>query len=169
MKAGLCLVAILLASASGALEGAQSRTLLGGAVTLLVPAELVEQKPDDEDERPVDSTSMNFANQGLTTALSIGHEPQFALRPADLGTLVEALKQQFHYEKVLFSGIRRINGRDFAVIESENATGDAHYVIAVQTSWKGHLLYVTYQCTPPQDAHCVERGKAVVASIHLRD
>ncbi|HET9863929.1 MAG TPA: hypothetical protein VFP37_10835 [Steroidobacteraceae bacterium] len=164
----LIVLTTMAASPAFAADDMQPRRLLGGLVTLLVPADLVEQQRDEEENATGPWPSIAFGNADLSVALAAEHILQFELKPTDVGTLVDTLRRMFTNSKIIRSGIRRIGGFDFAVLEAEVAPPAYQYVITAQTSYADHLFFVTYTCTPDKDAGCADRGRRVIESIRLR-
>jgi hypothetical protein len=158
------------ARASEPIKPAATRTVLGGIVTLLLPADFTQQsaKPDDARSGPRDEEIVAYSTaQGAV--LGLGFDGM-KLKTSEIPTLVEANKAMYRYTRITFAGVKRINDTDFAVIEADVPAPDgkiSHRMIEAETSWSDRRFVVSYMCEIAKDAACADRGRQIVESIRL--
>jgi hypothetical protein len=152
-------VLLLLASGVGASD-MQSQRLLGGKVTIAIPATLASM--------PGDEGFNTFGTADENELVTVGIDRQMHLTPDMIGTELEALKYLYQHSTVTTAVVRKINGIDFAVLEASVATPEVSSMfLTAQTSYEGALLTVTYVCNHGPDPGCENRARRAIDSIRL--
>jgi len=164
----LMLVSVAVAQAA---EPLQSRVLLDGKVTMLVPNGLALMSDADKRERYPGRNAPAYVltNDDWSVNIAFDHK-QLSMKPTEVGELEGPMRQQLAGAKINASGVRKINGADFLVIDADvNMADDAklHNLIAV-TSLEGRMLVISYNCLLNFDAACGAIGPQLVGSIVLK-
>ena len=163
-------VLLLLASAAAAGQAAESRSLLDGKVTLLVPAGFA---PMSDEQRKLkypgdNAPALVLTDESTTVNIALDHKA-IAFPPEALKDAVEPMRQQFASAKLNDAGLRTINGHEFLVVDVVVTLPDGpnqnHIAL---TSFEGRILVISYNCMLDRDPQCGEFGKRVIDSIQLR-
>ncbi len=159
--------------AQPAADGLETRSLLGGAVEVLVPAgfdvmsdELLRFKYPSE-RRP----TLVYTNAAGSVNLALHHTPT-PLQPAQLAQVhaaMEAMFKQAYPSAVWFqSGLIEINGRAFFLIDFRTPALDTEVRnMLVGTALRGRLLLISFNATKGLEARWVPVGRQILASIRL--
>ena len=166
--------AAALLAASGALsavaeEQLESRTLLDGKVTMLVPAGFAPMSDEYRQAKYPGGNAPAFVltDESTTVNIAMDHKPN-AIAPEQIKLLEEPMRQQFASAKINSAGMSTINGREFLVfdLEVELPDGPNHNHLAL-TSLEGRLLIVSFNCMPARLANCANLGNRVIESIQV--
>ena len=163
----------LLVCGLGALSGAQaadplqSRTLLDGKVTMLVPGGLAPMSDADKKERYPGRNAPAYVLTNDDWSVNIAFDlKQIAMKPEEVAELEAPMRQQLSAAKINAIGVRKLNGADFLVIDADMTTPDAtiHNLIAMG-SLDGRMLVISYNCLLNQDPACGAIGPKLIGSI----
>jgi hypothetical protein len=153
-----------------AAEPLQSRVLLDGKVTMLVPQNLTFMSEADKRERYPGRNAPAYVltNEDWSVNLAFDHK-QVPMKPTQVGELEKPMFQQLSGAKINSSGVRKVNGIDFLVIDADMDMPDEarlHNLITV-TSLEGRMLVISYNCLLNFDPACAGVGPRMMQSIVL--
>ena len=151
-------------------EKLESRTLLDGKVTMLVPAEFTPLSDEYRKAKYPGGNGPAFVLTDESTEVNIAMDhKENAIAPEQLKLLEAPMRQQFSAAKVNSSGIRTLNGREFLVFDLDVALPDGpnHNLLAI-TSLEGRMLIVSYNCMPERHANCAELGNRLIESVQVK-
>jgi hypothetical protein len=161
------LLCIGVAQAAGPL---QLRTLLDGKVAMSVPSGLGLMSDADKSERYPGRNAPAYVltNEDWSVNIAFDHK-QVPMKPAEVGELEGPMRQQLAGAKINSSGVRKINGADFLVIDADITRPDAtiHNLMAI-TSLEGRMLVISYNCLLNLDVTCGAIGPRLIESIVLK-
>ncbi len=152
----------------------ESKVLLNGKAELLIPtvfnlmdAESISAKYPSKQSGDFEVYTNNDGNINI----AFEHLPDKATMN-DLPKLREFFEQQFNQPSIDFrkSEIKKINGRDFVVIEMVTPTADTEvYNLMFVTSSGGRLLMGTFNCTIDKQKEWQPLAERMLASVKVRD
>ena len=167
LLAVLCAAATLPAIADEKLE---SRTLLDGKITMLVPAGYAPLSDEYRQAKYPGGNAPAFVltDESTTVNIAMDHKPN-AIAPEQIKLLEEPMRQQFASAKINAAGMRAINGREFLVfdLDVELPDGPNHNLLAI-TSLECRMLIVSYNCMPARQANCADLGNRVIESVQVK-
>jgi hypothetical protein len=152
-------------------EPLQSRVLLGGKVTMLAPRGLVLMSDADKSEKYPGQNAPAYVltNEDWSVNIAFDHK-QIPMESTEVGELEQPIRQQMAGAKINSSGMRKINGSDFLVIDADVTMPDdlkVHNLIAM-TSLDGRMLVISYNCVLDFDSNCGAIGPRLIESIVLK-
>jgi len=164
--------ALLLATALPAMaeEKLESRTLLDGKITMLVPAGFAPLSDEYRRAKYPSGNGPAFVLTDESTEVNIAMDhKQNAIAPEQLKLLESPMREQFSSAKINAAGVRAINGREFLVfdLDVELPDGPNHNLLAI-TSLEGRMLIVSYNCMPARHANCADLGNRLIGSIQVK-
>jgi hypothetical protein len=112
-----------------------------------------------------------YTNNDGNINIAFEHLPDKATMN-DLPKLREFFEQQFNQPLIDFrkSEIKKINGRDFVVIEMVTPTADTEvYNLMFVTSSGGRLLMGTFNCTVDKQKEWQALAERILGSVKVRD
>jgi hypothetical protein len=153
----------------------KSISVLSGKVKMEVPKEL---RPMDAEmfelkyplENP--STTIAYSDEDATVTLLISPRQEKATQ-ADLPKYQQMLYESFGRNPSIDfkkSEIRKINGRDFIVIEMTTPAADTRvYNLMFVTSSEGRLLMGTFNCTVDKVKEWQPIAEQILSSVKVKD
>lgn len=169
MNVQTAVTCLLLASTAAQAGEPQRRSLLDGRVSMLVPADFAPMPKALIARKYPAGSAPNYVltNHDATVNIAYDIKP-LDVRPNQMNELLASLRQQMTYGTIRSSGIRRLNGYDYVIMEFDVTVGgdDIRNVMAM-SSLGGKLLAVSYNCMLTRDAGCGVLGKRLIESIEL--
>jgi hypothetical protein len=154
---------------SGATDSLKPWNLLGGKVTMLVPPGLALMSEADKREKyPGDNApAYVLTNEDWSTNIAFDHK-KISMKPGEVHELEQPMRQHMSNAKINWSGVRKLNGVEFLLIDADVRLEDAtvHNLIAV-TSLEGRMLVISYNCILEFDPKCGAKGPPMINSIVL--
>jgi hypothetical protein len=154
-----------------ATEPLQSRLLLDGKVTMLVPQNLKFMSDADKRERYPGRNAPAYVLTNEDWSVNLAFDlKQVPMKPAEVGELEKPMLKQLSGAKINSSAVRKINGVDFLVIDADMDMPDdarLHNLITV-TSLEGRMLVISYNCLLNFDPACASIGPKMMQSIVLK-
>lgn len=151
-------------------EPLQPRSLLGGKVTMLVPSGLTMMSDADKKERYPGRNAPAYVltNGDWSVNVAFDHK-QITMKPDEVGELEGPMRQQLAGTKINAIGVKKLNGVDFLVIDTDMNQPEAvvHNVIAMG-SLEGRMLVISYNCLLNLDKVCGAVGPKLIESIKLK-
>jgi hypothetical protein len=145
--------------------------LLDGKIAMLVPQELTFMSDADKRERYPGRNAPAYVLTNDDWSVNVAFDlKQVPMKPTEVGELEQPMLQQLSGAKVNSSGVRKINGIDFLVIDADMDMPDAaklHNLITV-TSLEGRMLVISYNCLLNFDPACKAIGPKMIESIILK-
>lgn len=165
--AGLALS--VLCGAAFADEQLQSRKLLEGKVTILVPSAFKLLSDVDKRVKYPGRNAPAYVLSSVDGTVNIAFDvKQLPTKPEDLPKIEAPMRQQFAGAKMNSSGIRKVNGNDLLVFDMDTPAADGTIRnLMVMTSLEGNLLVVSYNCLISRDPGCGALGNQLIGSIVL--
>lgn len=163
---------VLLSFVSALTEAAtalETLALLNGRVTMSVPAGFAKMGDADRQVKypGANAPSVVLTNSSGDVNIALDRKP-VAIRLEELKDLEPVIKKQMAGAKINSSGIRKINGHDFLVIDMDTRAIDATIRnVMAMTSDGGRLLVISYNCPVSKDASCGVLGTQLIDSIRL--
>ena len=146
------------------------KKVLSNKLSLLMPNNfklmgraLLEKKYPSEGRRPTEV----YTNENASINIAFNHTQNKATLD-QLPEIESVLEKQFQNPSVSFekSEIRKINGRDFILIEFVSPAVDTQiYNLMFITSVEGRLLMGTFNCTENQRTNWESKAKEIVSSV----
>lgn len=174
MRKLLVVVALALSHAAAAAAPAlQSRTLLDGKLSLLMPAgfeplsaEMLALKYPQQQ-----SPQIAYSNPETTVNVTVGHTPH-QIAPDQLAAayaqMEAGIKQSMPTAKWYRSGMTTINGRAFFLMEFQSPASDVDVRnIIVGTSLDNRLLVVAFNTSVPLEKEWAPVGSQIIQSIKV--
>jgi hypothetical protein len=178
-KAGGAAIALLVTALAGhvlhAAEPAlQRRSLLGGRVSILMPADFTPMSAGMVAVKyPVGSPPSHvYTNADSSVNLTLNHTP-LPVKLDELGMVLESLMTHFKttYPAAAWfrSEMRTIQGRPFALVELRTTLGVAvRRNIIVATSLDDRLLMITFNVDTTIEAQWLAAGNRIIESIGVK-
>lgn len=163
-------IALGMATAQAA-EPLQSRVLLDGKVTMLVPAGLQPMSDAARKERYPGRNAPAYVLTNADSSVNIAFDhKQMPIEPSRIGELEAPIRQQMSSSKINSTGVRKINGADILVIDVDVDLPDGGKLhnLLTMTSYEGRLLAITYNCLLDHDPACAAIGPKMIESIKLK-
>jgi hypothetical protein len=157
--------------AAQAAEPLQSRELLDGKVTMLVPAGLQPMSDAAKKERYPGRNAPAYVLTNADSSVNVAFDhKQMPIEPGRIGDLEAPIRQQMSSSRINSTGVRRINGADILVIDVDVDLPDGGKLhnLLTMTSYQGRLLAITYNCLLDHDPGCAALGPKMIESIRLR-
>ncbi len=138
------LAAVLLAAPTQAAEP-QRRSLLDGRVSMLVPVDFKPMSKDLIGRKYPAGSAPNYVLTSDDTTVNIAYDVKpLDVRPDQMNEVLASLRQQLTYGKLQSSGVRKINGTEFAVMEFDVTVGDGNIRnVMAMSSLGGKLLAIS--------------------------
>jgi hypothetical protein len=147
----------------------QSRKLLDGKVTMLIPSGFgfLSESKKREKYPGANAPAYVLSNLDGTVNIAFDHK-KVAMKPEEVSKLEDPMRAQFSALKVHSGGIRKLNGVEFLVFDMETPgpEGAIRNVMAF-ASLEGRLLAVSYNCLPSRNPDCGKLGHRLIESIVL--
>lgn len=168
------IVVLILASNGWAAPALQSKTLLDGKLSLLMPADFKPLSPEmlalkyPRQQPP----QLAYSNPETSVNVTVGHTPH-AIAPEQLAAArsqVEAgVKSAMPTAKWYQSKMTSINGRAFFLMEFQSPAPDVNVRnIVAGTSLDGRLLLVSFNTVVPLEKEWMPVGTRIIQSIKVR-
>jgi hypothetical protein len=174
-----CLLAVLITVAtSAAIRGQepslQPRSVLGGRLSLLMPAEFTPMAEEVMRRKYPSSYRPGnvYTNAATTINVAFDHTSH-QVTGAQLGAAYESMRtamKNMYPSAVWFrSELRKINGREFFLMEMRTPALDTEVRnIIVGTSVDDRLLMVTFNCMKSLEQQWVPVGNKIIESIAVK-
>jgi hypothetical protein len=163
------LLSMLLSAPIYCADQLQSRKLLDGKVTMLIPPGFgfLSESKKREKYPGANAPAYVLSNFDGTVNIVFDHK-KVALKPEEVSKLEDPMRTQFSGLKINSGGVRKLNGVEFLVFDMDTPgpEGNIRNVMAF-TSLEGRLLAVSYNCQPSKDPECGALGNKLINSIVL--
>lgn len=169
----IALLSILLCSAlPPAHADAQLKpwVLLGGRVTMLVPQGMALMSDSDKAEKYTNPEPPAYVLSTEDWLVNITFDlKKIPMKPAEVRENEQMLRQAFPGAKINSSGVKKLNGADFVVVDldADVPDGTVHMLVAM-TSLENRMLLISYNCMLDVDPACGEIGPRLIESIVLK-
>jgi hypothetical protein len=161
--------ALSVATAFAGDDALQPRKLLDGKVTMLVPAGFTVMADEQRKLKypGPEAPALVLTDESTAVNIALDHK-SLPIRPEELPELEATVRKQMEEAKLNSSGLRKLNGREFAVfdLDSDAPDGTVRNIMAM-TSLDGKLLIVSYNCMVSRDAGCGVLGTRLIESIEV--
>jgi hypothetical protein len=163
------LLSMLLSARTYGADQLQSRKLLDGKVTMLIPTGfgfLAESKKREK-YPGANAPAHVLSNLDGTVNIAFDHK-RAAMKAEEVSKLEDPMRAQFSGLKIHSGGVRKLNGVEFLVFDMETPAPDGNIRnVMAFTSLEGRLLVVSYNCQPSRDLECGALGNKLIDSIVL--
>lgn len=136
---------------------------------MLVPPGLIMMSDADKREKYPGEHAPAYVltNEDWSVNIAFDHK-KIPMKPGEAGELEAPLRKQMAGAKINGSGVRKLNGVEFLVIDADIRPDDltVHNLIAV-TSLEGRMLVISYNCILDIDPKCGALGPQLIESIVL--
>ncbi len=144
--------------------------LLGGRVQMLAPHGMTLMSDADRLEkynRPEPPANVLTSEDWL---VNITFDlKKIPMKPEEVRENVNIMRQAFPGSKINSSGVRKLNGVEFVVLDVDTTLPDGivHMLIAM-TSLDDRMLMISYNCFLDEDPNCGAIGPRLIESIVLK-